>query len=72
MDTVRSAAQRRELRAQLDHDLKTPLAVIIGFGELVASRGDEASRIEVSRMIIEAAERLSREIDAALDRLLGD
>lgn len=64
---------RRELRARLGHDLKNPLAVIIGYGELVATRADEESRIEASRMIVEAAERLSREIDEALDLLLtGD
>ena len=68
---MRSEAERRELRAQLGHDLKTPLAVIIGYGELVASRADEESRLEASRMIVEAAERLSREIDAALDLLLS-
>lgn len=61
---------REQLRARLGHDLKTPLAVIIGYGELVATRADEESRIEASRMIIEAAERLSREIDEALDLLL--
>ena len=69
---MRSAEERRQLRAQLDHELKNPLAVIIGYGELVASRADEASRIEASRMIVEAAERLSREIDATLERLLPD
>ena len=67
-----SPEERRELRAQLDHDLKNPLAVIIGYGELVASRADEESRLEASRMIVAAAERLSAEIDAALDRLLPD
>lgn len=61
---------REQLRARLGHDLKTPLAVIIGYGELVASRENEQSRLEASRMIIEAAERLSREIDDALDLLL--
>ena len=63
---------REQLRARLGHDLKTPLAVIIGYGELMASRGDEESRLEASRMIIAAAERLSREIDEVLDRLLPD
>ena len=67
-----SADERRELRTQLDHDLKNPLAVIIGYAELMASRPDEQSRAEATRMIIEAAERLSREIDAALERLLPD
>jgi len=58
------------MRSRLGHDLKTPLAVIIGYGELVATRHDEATRTEASQMIIAAAERLAREIDAALDLLL--
>ena len=61
---------RDELRARLAHDLKTPLAVIIGYGELLGTRDDEATRIEASRMIVQAAERLSRELDELLDRLL--
>ena len=61
---------REQLRARLGHDLKTPLAVIIGYGSLMASREDEESRLEASRMIVEAAERLAREIDEALDLLL--
>ena len=59
-----------ELRSRLGHDLKTPLAVIIGYGDLVGTRDDKETRVEASRMIIQAAERLSREIDAALDLLL--
>lgn len=61
---------REQLRARLGHDLKTPLAVIIGYGELLATRADEESRLEASRMIVAAAERLSCEIDEALDLLL--
>lgn len=62
--------ERSELRAQLAHDLKTPLAVIIGYGELLGTRDDEATRLEASRMIVQAAERLSHELDELLDRLL--
>lgn len=63
---------RAAARARLSHDLKTPLSVIIGYGELLATRADEESRIEASRMIVAAAERLSREIDEALELLLPD
>lgn len=65
-----NAEEREELRARLGHDLKTPLTAIIGYGELIATRNDEETRLEASRTIVEAAERLSREIDAALDLLL--
>lgn len=61
---------REELRAQLTHDLKTSLAVIIGYGELVGTRGDEETRLEASRMIVQAAERLSDEVDQLVERLL--
>jgi signal transduction histidine kinase len=67
---VTPASEDSALRARLGHDLKTPLTVIIGYGALLGSRADEESRIEASRMIVEAAERLSREIDEVLDRLL--
>jgi len=67
---VTAAEDREQERSQLEHDLKTPLAVIIGYGELVGSRDDERSRLEASRMIVEAAERLSGEVDALLDRFL--
>ena len=63
---------RAAARARLSHDLKNPLSVIIGYGELLATRADEASRIEASQMIVAAAERLSREIDEALELLLPD
>jgi signal transduction histidine kinase len=59
-----------ELRSRLGHDLNTPLAVIIGYGELVGTRDDAETRVEASRMIVQAAERLSREIDTTLDLLL--
>ena len=64
-----SEKERDELRAQLAHELQTPLAVIVGYGELIATRGDERARLEASRMILEAAERLSRGIEDLLDRL---
>lgn len=66
-----TAAEREQLRAQLTHDLKTSLAIIIGYGELVGTRGDdEETRLEASRMIVQAAERLSAELDQLLERLL--
>jgi len=57
---------RIEVRAALAHDLKSPLAVITGFAELLARREDPALRTEASARIAEAAERLGEAIDDAL------
>lgn len=51
----------------LAHELKTPLAAITGFAELLQARADERTRVEASSRILDASERLS----AAIDRLLG-
>lgn len=51
----------------LAHELKTPLAAITGFAELLQARADEHTRVEASSRILDASERLS----AAIDRLLG-
>ena len=50
--------------AVLVHELKTPLAVIRGFAELLAARGDDETREAASTQILAAAERLSETIDA--------
>jgi CheY-like chemotaxis protein len=64
-----SAADRDALRSALAHDLKTPLSVIVGYAELLRARDDEATRREAPERILEAAERLRREIDALAERL---
>lgn len=56
-----------EQRAVLAHGLKTPIAVIVGYAELLASRDDEETRREAAEQILTAARRLSREIDDLLD-----
>jgi signal transduction histidine kinase len=53
--------------SNLSHELKTPLAAIAGFAELMQNRDDDRTRIEGSARILEAAERLS----TGIDRLLG-
>ena len=58
-------------RATLAHDLKTPLSVISGYAELLRARDDEATRREAPLRILEAAERLSAEIDQLLELLDG-
>lgn len=56
-----------EALSVLAHELRTPLAAITGFAELLQARDDERTRVEASARIMEAAERLS----AAIDRLLA-
>ena len=52
---------------ELLHELKTPLAVIKGFAELLADRDDDETRLAASGHILAAAERLS----ATIDNLFG-
>ena len=59
-------AERAEHIADLDHELRTPLAAIAGYAELLATRADEATRLEAARMITASVERLR----LTLDRLL--
>jgi signal transduction histidine kinase len=51
----------------LAHELKTPLAVIIGFAELLAARDDERTREEATKRILEASSRLSDALDDFLE-----
>ena len=59
---------RTERIAELDHELRTPLAAISGYAELLATRDDEAMRLEAARMITASAQRLR----VTLDRLLAE
>ena len=54
-----------EVRARLSHDLRTPLAVIVGYAELLGARGaDPEFRRTATERIMEAAQRLSASLDA--------
>ena len=61
---------RDTLPASLAHDLKTPLAVISGYAELLRDRGEESIRREAPLRILEAAQRLAAEIETLLERLV--
>jgi CheY-like chemotaxis protein len=56
-----------ERRAELEHELRTPLAVIAGYAELLAIRDDEDTRRAAAEQILAATRRL----EASLDDLLG-
>jgi signal transduction histidine kinase len=60
------------LVSALAHELKTPLAAIKGFAELLAARDDEATRREASKQILAGATRLSHTIDEILEAFLDD
>lgn len=59
------AASTDDLSA-IAHALRTPLAVITGYAELLQARDDERTRREAADRIAEAAARLSSEIDQVL------
>jgi signal transduction histidine kinase len=58
-------SQEDEL-AELAHELKTPVAAIKGFAELLATRDDEDSRREAAAQIAVGIERLEKSIDDIL------
>jgi two-component system sensor histidine kinase BarA len=60
---------RAERIAELDHELRTPLAAIVGYAELLEARGDEKTRLEAARMISTSAERLGTALDCLLAEL---
>ena len=48
------------------HELKTPLAVVVGYAELIGWRDDEETRTEASAMLLQAGARLSETVDELL------
>lgn len=55
-----------EFFAALAHEVKTPLAVLRGYAELLANRDDEETRRTAPAVILEAAERLAPVVDDLL------
>jgi CheY-like chemotaxis protein len=55
-----------EALAELAHNLKTPIAVIAGYAELLAHRDDEETRRTAASQIAAAARRLTEEVNALL------
>jgi signal transduction histidine kinase len=58
--------------SRLAHELKTPLAVITGFAELLAMRDDERTRREASARITDASRQLSSVLDDLLAGIAAD
>jgi CheY-like chemotaxis protein len=50
--------------AELAHNLKTPISVISGYAELLATREDSETRLIAAKQISAAARRLTEEVDA--------
>ena len=55
------------LPPSLEHELKTALAMIVGYAELLQTREDEETRREASEGILQAARRLSSTIDSVIE-----
>lgn len=64
--------ERAEELSALSHALKTPLAVITGFAELLGARDDDRTRLEAAKRITEASEQLSARLDELLAAAQAD
>ena len=52
--------------SSLAHELRTPLAIVVGYAELLAERDDEETRRDAPAQILHAAERLAAAVDDVL------
>jgi signal transduction histidine kinase len=59
----------KSMRDLIEHDMRGPIAVIIGYAELLKMRNDEATRLEAADRLIEAANRLGEQLDELLAEL---
>jgi signal transduction histidine kinase len=58
---------RRELMANVSHDLKTPLTMIKGYAEMIRDLNNEEKRIDNLNVIIEEADRLNLLVEDILE-----
>jgi signal transduction histidine kinase len=58
-----SALPSDETLARAFHDLRTPVAMIAGYAELLAERGDPEFRQRAAAVLTEAVERLTGELE---------
>jgi hypothetical protein len=54
-------------RSELAHRLRTPLAVIVGYAELLQRRADSATRERATALILQSAEELGDALDEMLE-----
>ena len=67
-----SSDERHEVLSTLAHELRTPLAVIAGFAELLQARDDERTREEAALRISEATGQLRSVVDDLLAGVAAD
>jgi signal transduction histidine kinase len=67
-----SAPEHNPQLSTLAHEFKTPLAVIVGFAELLGARDDDRTRLEAAKRITEASERLRDALDDLLAGVAAD
>ena len=72
MSSTPPPTQPGAILSALAHELKTPLAVITGFAELLSARDDERTRQEAATRIMQASDRLSKVIDELLAGVAAD
>ena len=70
-DLARSNQQRRQMTADIAHDLRTPLSILLGYTEAL-SDGKLAATAEVHRVMHAEAQHLSRLIDDLRTLSLAD
>lgn len=70
MSSPADPEQVQELVSELAHKLKTPIAVIAGYAELLAVRDDERTRLNASTQIQTAADRLMLAVDDLLETIV--
>lgn len=66
MSSRDGSAAAAELVAHLGHELRAPLAIVVGYAELLQRRDDPEFREEAPQRILKAAERLTTAIDDLL------
>lgn len=66
MEDRDGSAQRAEVVAVLAHRLRNPLAVLVGYAELLKTRDDPATRREATERLVEAADEVSLAADDVL------
>lgn len=66
MSLREGSSEGAELVAHLGHELRAPLAIVVGYAELLRRRDDPELREEGTQRILQAAERLTATIDDVL------